>query len=51
MQGGTATPHLGVLSVDERLRSAFGPEYGLVISTEAGAGTSVTMRVPKYLRT
>ena len=50
LQGKGKTRHLGVLSVDERLRSAFGPAYGLVISTDEQAGTKVTMRLPKYRR-
>jgi len=48
--GRGSTPHVGVLAVDERLRRAFGPEFGLVISTASGAGTCVTMQVPKYAR-
>ncbi|MGH3510209.1 MAG: sensor histidine kinase [Nocardioidaceae bacterium] len=39
---------LGLANVDERLRSTFGDEYGLVIETAPGAGTKVTVRVPKY---
>ncbi len=50
LSGRGSTPHVGVLAVDERLRRTFGPEYGLVISTASGAGTCVTMQVPKYAR-
>ena len=39
---------IGLRNVDERLRSAFGDEYGLVVETAPGAGTKVTVRVPKY---
>ncbi|MGH8826041.1 MAG: sensor histidine kinase [Jiangellaceae bacterium] len=39
---------VGLGNVDERLRSVFGDEYGLVIDTAPGAGTRVTVRVPKY---
>jgi two-component system LytT family sensor kinase len=39
---------VGLGNVDERLRSFFGPEYGLVVETGPGAGTKVSMRVPKY---
>ncbi len=39
---------VGLGNVDERLRSFFGPEFGLVIETGPGAGTKVSMRVPKY---
>jgi two-component system LytT family sensor kinase len=34
--------------VDERLRSAFGDAFGLVVETAVGAGTTVSMRVPKF---
>ncbi len=39
---------IGVGNVDERLRLAFGDEYGLVVETGPGLGTKVSMRVPKY---
>ena len=45
----TPTPTLKVLVVDdERLRSAFGDDYGLVVETAPGAGTKVIVRVPKF---
>ena len=34
--------------MDERLRNAFGDEYGLVVETAPGAGTKVVVRVPKF---
>ena len=34
--------------LDERLRSVFGDDYGLVVETAPGAGTKVSMRVPKF---
>ncbi|MGB6039137.1 MAG: histidine kinase [Gordonia sp. (in: high G+C Gram-positive bacteria)] len=40
--------HVGLTNVDQRLRSAFGNDYGLVIETAIGAGTKVSMRVPKF---
>jgi two-component system, LytTR family, sensor kinase len=40
--------HIGLHNVDERLRSTFGPNYGLVVETAPGAGTKVTVRAPKY---
>lgn len=40
--------HLGLANVDERLRSTFGDEYGLVVETAPGAGAKVIVRVPKY---
>ena len=39
---------IGVGNVDERLRSVFGDEYGLVVETAPGLGTKVSMRIPKY---
>ena len=40
--------HVGLTNVDQRLRSAFGNDYGLVVETGIGAGTKVSMRVPKF---
>ena len=39
---------VGLRNVDERLRATFGPGHGLTIETEVGAGTKVTMRLPKF---
>ncbi|WP_328392231.1 sensor histidine kinase [Nocardia sp. NBC_00416] len=44
--GGEA--HVGLANVDDRLRAAFGNDYGLVVDTAPGAGTKVSMRVPKF---
>ena len=40
--------HVGLANVDDRLRAAFGNDYGLVVETAPGAGTKVEMRVPKF---
>ena len=40
--------HVGLANVDERLRSVFGDRFGLVVETAPGAGTKVSMRVPKF---
>ncbi len=40
--------HVGLANVDERLRSTFGDDRGLVVETAPGAGTRITMRIPKY---
>ncbi len=40
--------HVGLANVDDRLRAAFGDDYGLVVETAPGAGTKVSMRVPKF---
>ena len=42
------TDSIGLGNVDERLRSTFGEDYGLVVETAPGAGTKVIVRVPKY---
>jgi two-component system LytT family sensor kinase len=39
---------VGLGNVDERLRTVFGNEYGLVVETNVGAGTKVILRVPKF---
>lgn len=46
--GDDRSDHVGIANVDERLRSTFGEEYGLVVETAPGAGSKVTLRVPKY---
>jgi two-component system LytT family sensor kinase len=40
--------HVGLGNVDDRLRSVFGDDFGLVVETAPGAGTKVSMRVPKF---
>lgn len=45
-----AGQHVGLSNVDERLRSAFGDAFGLVVETGLGSGTKVSMRVPKFHR-
>ena len=46
--GDTGLDSVGLGNVDERLRTAFGDEYGLVVETAPHAGTRVIVRVPKY---
>jgi two-component system LytT family sensor kinase len=48
LAGEHETDSIGVGNVDERLRNVFGDEYGLVVETAPGAGTKVSMRIPKY---
>lgn len=43
-----AGAHVGLGNVDDRLRAAFGEDYGLVVETAEHAGTKVIVRVPKY---
>jgi len=42
--------HVGLANVDERLRTSFGDDYGLVVETAPQAGTKVIVRVPKFAR-
>lgn len=44
-----ATPGYGVYNVNQRIRNAFGPGYGLCYSTAVDSGTAATIRIP-YLK-
>jgi two-component system LytT family sensor kinase len=48
LAGDATTDSVGLANVDERLRAAFGDEYGLVVETAQGAGTRVVVRLPKF---
>lgn len=48
LAGDDALDSVGLGNVDSRLRNAFGDEFGLVVETAPGAGTRVTVRVPKF---
>ena len=48
LAGDPSMDSIGLGNVDARLRSAFGEDYGLVVETAPGAGTKVTVRVPKF---
>ncbi|MGH3735420.1 MAG: sensor histidine kinase [Micromonosporaceae bacterium] len=48
LAGEDGSDSIGLGNVDERLRTVFGDEYGLVVETAPGAGTKVSIRVPKY---
>ena len=50
MTGQGDSDSIGVGNVDERMRSVFGDEYGLVVETGPGLGTKVSMRIPKFPR-
>ncbi|MDS1271631.1 histidine kinase [Lipingzhangella sp. LS1_29] len=47
---GPAARGVGLANVDQRLRTVYGPEYGLVIETAPDSGTKVMIRVPRYMR-
>ncbi|RBM06989.1 sensor histidine kinase [Streptomyces sp. PT12] len=46
----TGRASVGLANVDQRLRTVYGPEYGLVIETAPGGGTKVVIRVPRFMR-
>ncbi len=48
LAGQSESDSIGLGNVDARLRSVFGDEYGLEVETAPGAGTKVTLRVPKF---
>ncbi|MDH5421956.1 MAG: histidine kinase [Acidimicrobiia bacterium] len=39
---------VGLANIQERLRSTYGEHYGLIIESEPGRGTTVSVLVPKY---
>jgi two-component system, LytTR family, sensor kinase len=43
-----AGQHVGLGNVDDRLRAVFGSAYGLVVETAPGAGTRISLRIPKF---
>ncbi|GGO90701.1 signal transduction histidine kinase [Nocardioides phosphati] len=48
LAGDTDQDSVGLGNVDQRLRTTFGDDHGLVVETAPGAGTKVTVRVPKF---
>ncbi|MCG2620408.1 histidine kinase [Arthrobacter sp. I2-34] len=48
LAGQAAGDHVGLRNVDVRLRQVYGDEHGLVIDTAPGAGTLITLRIPKF---
>ena len=48
LSGQWGSESVGLRNVDERLRATFGNDHGLTIETGVGAGTKVTMRLPKF---
>jgi two-component system LytT family sensor kinase len=39
---------IGLSNVHQRLQATFGPQYGLRVASREGAGTAVTMTLPKF---
>lgn len=48
LAGDSDLDSIGLGNVDARLRTTYGDDYGLVVETARGAGTKVTVRVPKF---
>jgi two-component system LytT family sensor kinase len=48
LAGRSGSQSVGLRNVDERLRATFGDDHGLTIETGVGAGTKVTMHLPKF---
>ncbi len=48
LAGEPGSDSVGLGNVDERLRTFFGDAYRLSVATAPGAGTKVSMRVPKF---
>lgn len=48
LAGSAGSDSVGLGNVDQRLRTVYGDEYGIVIETAPDAGTKVTVRLPKY---
>lgn len=42
--------HIGVTNVNQRIRLYYGEAYGLTVKSQEGAGTSVTVRIPRILK-
>ena len=48
LSGANPSDSVGLGNVDERMRTVYGNEYGIVVETAPGLGTKVLMRVPKF---
>jgi two-component system LytT family sensor kinase len=49
LEGSASNGSMGLGNVDARLRAIYGDDHGLVVETAPGAGTKVTLRVPKFV--
>jgi two-component system, LytTR family, sensor kinase len=49
LSGRKETGGIGIRNVDQRLRTVFGPRFGLIVETNLGAGTKMILRIPKTL--
>jgi two-component system, LytTR family, sensor kinase len=48
LSGRTTSASVGLANVDERLRTVYGDEHGIVVETAPGHGTKVSVRLPKF---
>ena len=48
LAGQNPSASVGLANVDERMRTVYGNQYGIVVETAPGHGTKVTLRVPKF---
>lgn len=48
LAGDTTSASVGLANVDERLRTVYGNEYGIVVETGPELGMLVTLRIPKF---
>jgi two-component system LytT family sensor kinase len=48
LSGDTSSASVGLANVDERLRTVYGNDRGIVVETAPGLGTKVTLRIPKF---
>lgn len=46
--GRTTSASVGLANVDERIRTVYGNDYGIVVETAPGHGTKVILRIPKF---
>lgn len=47
MSGKEETDSIGLLNVNFRLKNYYGEEYGLILESEEGRGTKITIRIPE----
>jgi two-component system LytT family sensor kinase len=48
LAGEAGSGSMALANVDARLRATYGDDHGLVVETAPGAGTKVSLRVPKF---
>jgi len=51
LAGRSTSDSVGLANIDERLRTVYGSQHGLVVETAPGFGTKVLLRIPKFTPT